>query len=53
MSKEFKFIYVLGSLSKSKLVTPTLKEDDINKLIVTTEKDTLYGIVNLFIKKYF
>lgn len=43
--QEYKFLYILGPLDKTKIVCPSLDSENLNKIIMNEEKDVLYGSV--------
>ncbi|EGR29457.1 hypothetical protein IMG5_155340 [Ichthyophthirius multifiliis] len=50
-----KFIYILGSLDKTKLTATEINQEEINKIILNEEKDSIYGNVkklNQYIQLY-
>ena len=49
LTKEYKFIYILGGLNKEKIVS-ALNQEEINKIIMNEEKDVLYGNVIKFLE---
>jgi len=46
LTKEYKFLYILGGLNKEKIVC-SLNQEEISKIIMNDEKDVLFGNVNL------
>ena len=42
---EYKFIYLFCSLDKAKIIVNEQYKDEIDKIILNEEKDTLYGNV--------
>jgi len=43
--EEYKFIYILSGLDKNKLVVKEEFKKEVDKIILNTEKENLYGNV--------